>query len=172
MKCRIWLAVVLATLSSIQLASAADSDYTASIEPFLQEYFASRNSAMVIGLVDAQGSRLFSAGKLDNGTDGKVDGDTEFFIGSVSKTFTALLLQEMVDRREVKLDDPVSKYLPDSVRVPTHGGKEITLLDLATHGSGLPMNPDNMTGADDREQYESYTVEKMYDFLSHYKLKR
>jgi CubicO group peptidase (beta-lactamase class C family) len=127
---------------------------------------------MVIGLVDAQGSQLFSAGKLDNGTDGKVDGDTEFFIGSVSKTFTALLLQEMVDRGEVKLDDPVSKYLPDSVKVPSHGGKEITLLDLATHGSGLSMNPDNMTGVDDREQYESYTDAKMYDFLSHYTLKR
>jgi CubicO group peptidase (beta-lactamase class C family) len=173
MKRHIGFAVILLALVSAQLAAAEeDGDYAASIGPFLREYFAQRNSAMVIGLVDTQGSRLYSAGMLDNGTENKVDGDTVFFIGSVSKTFTALLLQDAVDQREVKLDDPVSKYLPDGVKTPSRGGKEITLLDLATHGSGLPVNPDNMTGADDREQYESYTVQKMYEFLSQHSLKR
>jgi CubicO group peptidase (beta-lactamase class C family) len=72
----------------------------------------------------------------------------------------------------MKLDDPVAKYLHSSIKMPTHGGKEITLLDLATHTAGFPINPDNMTGANDKEQYETYTVEKMYAFLSDYKLTR
>jgi CubicO group peptidase (beta-lactamase class C family) len=101
-----------------------------------------------------------------------VNGDSVFFIGSVSKTFTALLLLDMVDRGEMKLEDPVAKYLPKSVKMPTYGGKQITLLDLATHTAGFPVNPDNMVGKNDRERYESYTVERMYAFLSSYKLSR
>ncbi len=72
----------------------------------------------------------------------------------------------------MKLDDPVAKYLPTSIKMPTHGGKEITLLDLATHAAGFPGNPDNMTGANGKEQYETYTFEKMYAFLSGYTLSR
>jgi CubicO group peptidase (beta-lactamase class C family) len=130
------------------------------------------NACMVIGLADAQGTRIFAAGKLDNGTERAPDGDTVFFIGSVSKTFTALLLQDAVERGEMKLDDPVAKYLPPSVKMPARNGKQITLFHLATHSAGFPVNPDNMTGKDAKEQYESYTVEKMYAFLSSYELPR
>jgi CubicO group peptidase (beta-lactamase class C family) len=152
------------------VSAAAQNRFTdgeaAGIEAFLRDTFRPTNSCMVIGLVDEGGSRVFSAGKLDNGTDAKADGDTVFFIGSVSKTFTALLLQVAVERGEMKLDEPVAKYLPRSVRMPARGGKEITLLHLATHSSGLPVNPDNMTGATEKEQYEGYTVEQMYAYLA------
>ena len=46
--------------------------------------------------------------------------------------FTASVLADMVTRGEVRLDDPVAKYLPDSAHVPSRNGKQITLLDLAT----------------------------------------
>ena len=99
---------------------------------------------IVVGIVDEHGSRVVSYGKLNNGTDEHVDGDTLFEIGSVGKTFTALLLQDMIERGAMKLDDPVAKYLPESVTMPTHAGKEITLRHLATHTSGLPGIPDNL----------------------------
>ena len=111
-------------------------------------------------------------GTLDDGTGQAPDGDSVFFIGSVTKTFTGLLLADMAARGEVQLDDPVAMYLPESVHVPTKGGKQITLLHLATNTAGFPMNPDNMVGADVREQYESYTVEKMYDYVEHFQLSR
>ena len=140
------------------------------IKAFLRDNFHQTNAYMVIGLVDEHGSRIFNAGKLDNGTE--VNGDTVFFIGSASKTFTTLLLEDMVQRGEMKLDDPVAKYLPKSVKTPARGGREITLLDLATHTAGFPINPDNISGANVRDQYETYTVEKMYAFLSGYTLSR
>lgn len=93
---------------------------------------------LVVGIVDQQGTHLVSYGKLDNGTDAEVNGDTEFDIGSVTKVFTGLLLQDMVDRGEMNLNDPLQKYLPASVKAPTYHGQQITLLDLATHTSGLP----------------------------------
>jgi CubicO group peptidase (beta-lactamase class C family) len=64
-----------------------------------------------------------------------------FEIGSVTKVFTALLLAIAVQRGEARLDDPVSEHLPDGSRVPRRGDGEITLLDLATHTSGLPRLP-------------------------------
>jgi CubicO group peptidase (beta-lactamase class C family) len=150
----------------------ADDHYLQSIETFVHSRFDKKTDCMVIGLVDEHGSTTISAGSLDNGTDQHANGDSVFFIGSVSKTFTTLLFQDMVDRGELSLNDPVEKYLPKSVTIPTHGGKEITLLDLATHTAGFPINPDNMTGKDFKEQYETYTVEKMYAFLSAYTLRR
>jgi D-alanyl-D-alanine-carboxypeptidase/D-alanyl-D-alanine-endopeptidase len=169
--------IIVAGLMSLglltpQVRAAADGDYVGSVNAFLQDNFRGKNACIVIGLVDAGGSKTFAAGTLDNGTDRKVNGDTVFFIGSVSKTFTTLLLQDMIQRGEMKLDDPVAKYLPKSVRMPTHNGKQITLLDLATHTAGFPGNPENMTGRDVKEQYETYTVEKMYAYLSSFTLTR
>jgi len=140
------------------------------IKTFLEKCVAGSKAAIVVGLVDKNGSSVLSAGTLDNGTDRPVDGDTAFFIGSVSKTFTSLLLLEMADRGEVQLDDPVAKYLPADVSMPTYQGKPITLRHLATQTSGLPFDPDNMKGADWREKFESYTVDEMYAFLGTFTL--
>ena len=128
---------------------------------------------IVVGIVDEHGTRIISYGKLDNGTDREVDGDSVFEIGSITKVFTVLLLQDMIDRGEMKLDDPVQKYLPASVRMPTYKGKPITLLHLATHTSGLPREVGNILSPRSwRNPGADYTVEQFYDFLDHYRLQR
>ncbi|MFF1695773.1 serine hydrolase domain-containing protein [Streptomyces sp. NPDC058257] len=66
--------------------------------------------------------------------------DTRFEIGSLTKTFTALLLAEMAARGEVALDDPISRFLPRAA-APHLQDSRITLLHLATHTSGLPRLP-------------------------------
>ena len=157
-----------------RFAAAEQNDFIAAnageIKTFLQENFANANSGMVIGLVDEHGSRIFSAGNLDNGTTAPVNGDAVFEIGSITKTFTALLLLDMAGRGEMKLDDPVAKYLPASVKVPMRDGKEITLLNLAAQDSGLPFNADGLSGKDWVARYDAFTVENMYSFLSGYTL--
>jgi CubicO group peptidase (beta-lactamase class C family) len=166
----------VAVLFTGQLVTSGQDNFTDAeadgIRTFLHDHFSQTNAAMVIGVVDQGASKVFTAGALDNGTGGEVNGDTVFFIGSVSKTFTALLLQDAVEHGELKLDDPVAKYLPSSVKFPTWHSRQITLVDLATHSAGLPGNPDNMTGKDVKEQYETYTVKKLYGFLSRYELPR
>jgi CubicO group peptidase (beta-lactamase class C family) len=95
-----------------------------------------------------------------------------FEIGSVTKTFTATLLADMVKRGLISLDDPVAKYLPKNVKMPARGGKEITLLDLATQRSGLPGMPSNFNPADPDNPYADYTAKKLFEFLSSYVLPR
>jgi len=65
-----------------------------------------------------------------------------FEIGSVTKVFTGVLLADMTLRGEVELDDPLTRHLPDPVPAWRH--REPTLLELATHRSGLPNTPHGM----------------------------
>lgn len=92
-----------------------------------------------------------------------------FEIGSITKTFTATLLADMVLRGEVRLEDPLSLYLPANVRVPTAPGRPITLLDLATHRSGLPNTPEEMQVGPVIPEDE-YSHEDAYEFLRGYEL--
>jgi len=82
------------------------------------------------------------------------------------------MLADMAVRGEVTLDTPVQKLLPDSVKVPSRNGKQITLLDLSMHVSGLPRNPTNIHPADDANPFADYDTPKLYEFLSSYTLKR
>jgi serine-type D-Ala-D-Ala carboxypeptidase/endopeptidase len=123
---------------------------------------------IVVGVIEPNGRRVVAYGNLANGDPRTLDADTIFEIGSVSKVFTSLLLADMVNRKEVTLDDPAAKYLPENVKMPERGGKSITLLDLSTHSSGLPGLPGNLkltanTNAD-------YSVDDLYQFLSGYTL--
>ena len=66
-----------------------------------------------------------------------------FEIGSVTKVFTALLLADMVCRKEVALEQPVRELLPAELQ-PAAREPQVTLLDLAIHHSGLPRLPRNL----------------------------
>jgi serine-type D-Ala-D-Ala carboxypeptidase/endopeptidase len=94
------------------------------------------------------------------------DGDTIFEIGSITKVFTSLVLADMIERGEVNADDPVSKFLPKTVVVPSRNSPQITLLDLSMQVSGLPRLPDNMKPADPGNPYADYDPPKLYDLLS------
>jgi CubicO group peptidase (beta-lactamase class C family) len=145
----------------------------ADIKAFLHANFASTNAGMVIALLDASGSRVLAEGRLDNGSDDTVNGDTIFEIGSITKTFTSLLVLDLVAQGEMQLNDPVAKYLPKSVTMPTRLGKEISLLNLAAQDSGLPFNADNLhvSSGDWVRAFNAYTAEDMYAFLSGYTLR-
>jgi CubicO group peptidase (beta-lactamase class C family) len=90
----------------------------------------------------------------------------------MGKLFTGSLLAQAVLNGEVSLEDPISMYLPEGVTAPEYEGKPITLLDLATHTSGLPHMPDNFHPKDPSNPFVDYTLDQMYDFLSGYRLTR
>jgi D-alanyl-D-alanine-carboxypeptidase/D-alanyl-D-alanine-endopeptidase len=104
---------------------------------------------MVIGTISPDSQRIISAGRRSSDDSRALDGDTVFEIGSVTKAFTAFLLAEMAEKHELALNDPVAKYLPAGFKVPERNGKTISLLDLATHTSGLPFMPNESAIASD-----------------------
>lgn len=61
--------------------------------------------------------------------------DTKFRLGSISKQFTALLIVKLAEEGKLKLDVPITTYLPD---YPKENGDKITIHNLLTHTSGIP----------------------------------
>lgn len=86
-------------------------------------------------------------------TYGEARRDTLFEIASISKTFTALLLAQMVDEGRVRLGDPV-------------GRGDFTLQELATHRSGLPAMPTNLHPADPRNPWADYDEPALRQWLA------
>lgn len=128
-------------------------------------------SSIVMVEVSEKGTRFVNFGKLSkDNLSANADENTIYEIGSLTKLFTGTLLAEAINRGEVKLDDPISKHLPKSVKSPSFNGKEITLLDLATHSANLPEMPDNINQKGDEDPFANYTVQNLYDFLSSYKM--
>ena len=133
---------------------------------------AKQSVGIVVGVIEPSGRRFVSYGSLAKGDKRRLDGDTLFEIGSISKVFTSLLLSDMVERGELALTDPIAKFLPADVKVPERGGRSIVLQDLSTHTSGLPRLPTNMSPKDQANPYVDYSVEQLYQFLSSYTLTR
>ena len=90
--------------------------------------------------------------------------DSIFEIGSITKPFTALALARMAEEGKVRLDLPV-RALVLTARLPEPIGSEITLLDLATHHSGLPPLPWNLRPRDMANPYADYDAKQLYRFL-------
>jgi CubicO group peptidase (beta-lactamase class C family) len=67
-----------------------------------------------------------------------VDEHTLFAIGSISKSFTAMALGQLVDEGKLSWDDPVTQYLPYFQLHDPYVTREFTLRDLLSHRSGLP----------------------------------
>jgi CubicO group peptidase (beta-lactamase class C family) len=177
---RLPLAVI--ALSSMALAqSSAKSPFLtdAEIRVMLVERIdrEHRGVGIAVGVIDVDGRRVLAHGTLGKGDARPVTGDTIFEIGSVTKVFTALVLSEMVQRGKVELTDPIQKFLPEKhngkdVTAPERAGRKITLVDLATHTSGLPRLPHNLGMKDFANPYANYSVDRLYEFLSEYQLPR
>lgn len=127
---------------------------------------------IVVGVIEPTGRRVVAYGNLAAGDPRTLNGDTVFEIGSITKVFTSLLLADMVEHGEVALADPVAKYLPATVKVPERRAEQITLEDLATHKSGLPRMPENVDPRDPGNPFAEYSVSRLYEFLSSYRLPR
>ena len=132
-------------------------------QPFIDD---GRAMGLVVGVVSPEGTHVFGYGRKLKGEDGSPDGDSLFEIGSITKVFTGLVLAGMAEEGLVKLDDPVRTLLPEGVKVPARGDKEITLLNLSTHSSALPRVPLALLFAGLENPYAKFQPEQLYEALA------
>ena len=116
------------------------------------------NAGVTIGVVQHGVRKILAYGAT------KVD--SVFEIGSITKTFTGLILAQMVEQKKVRLDEPVRALLPAGTVAAPASGPEITLLDLSAQRSGLPRMPDNFKPADPNNPYVDYDKTLLYAFLA------
>jgi len=92
--------------------------------------------------------------------------NTLYELGSISKAFTGVLLATLLEEEALFEDAAVSTLLPSSVLVPARNGVVITLGDLASHHSGLPRLPANLSPSDASNPYADYSVTQLYAELT------
>ena len=125
---------------------------------------------MVIGIIKEDGTTFYKGGTLGVNDKRPIDENTVFETGSITKIFTSFLLATMAKEGEVKLDDPMQKYLPSYVKVPTFNGTKITLDHLSKHTAGFAYVPENFLMSDPYNPWCEYTVDYIYDMINNTKL--
>ncbi len=136
------------------------------------------HAGITVGVVQHGQRRILTYGTGESGS--------VFEIGSITKTFTGLILAQMTEQGLVRLDTPVRELLPPGIVVhpgavsetvvstalpPGNVGnptplREITLLDLSDQHSGLPRIPDNFHPADPKNPYADYNAQRLYEFIT------
>ena len=155
--------------ASVHAEPLPEQDIPALLQARVKE---TQGTAIVAGIIDAQGRRFYSYGPADTVSGKPVDEHTLFEIGSVTKLFTSLLLADMAVKGEVSLDDPVQLHLPPGVKAPQFREQPIRLLDLSLHRSGLPLDLSQSPLSPAEIIAQGYDIQSLYRFVSAYTLNR
>lgn len=147
------LAVGHPLLISCGRSNDAPLDYSYTISEMTkyidEQMFKDKIIGAAIALVDDQRvvwSRGFGYADAAKGI--PVTSDTIFEIGSTSKTFTAAMIMQLVEQNVVKLDDPLTKYIPRLAVGAALGpyasaGGPITIRNILTQHTGIPGDLNN-----------------------------
>ncbi|MBK9284200.1 MAG: beta-lactamase family protein [Sphingobacteriaceae bacterium] len=102
-----------------------------------------------------------NAGKLP-------DSSSIFEIGSITKTFTGLLLAKAVKEKKINLNDDIRKFLPKGYENLQYKNKAILVEHLANHTSGLasvPSNISTLSNYDSLNPYQHYSKKHILEYL-------
>jgi CubicO group peptidase (beta-lactamase class C family) len=135
--CAVGIAVAAVTLA----ASVSAADFSASDALMLRLMSTHNVPGAAVALIK-DGSIVLEKGYgfRDLAAHAPVTTATLFNIGSISKSFTALGVAQLVDQHQVDLDAPVIRYIPDLRLTDRQATQSVTLRQLLSHTSGLPAD--------------------------------
>lgn len=146
---RILLVGVAVAIAAASHARPADT----LIQNSLKTWLADSPGGVAVAYIDKDGVGFAQAGRFSATDHRRLTPDTQFEIGSVTKTFTAVLLADAVRASRLALEDPIGAPFARS---------GVTYLQLATHTSGLPPLPTDMAPSD---QLNPYADEDLADLI-------
>jgi CubicO group peptidase (beta-lactamase class C family) len=154
--------------TSNPMRTAVDKKVDSAARLYIQK---ANTVGLSIGILRNGVITTYNYGETERGNGKLPNANSIFEIGSITKTFTATLLAYYAEEGKVKLTDPITKYLPDSVA----SNKElqgITLQMLSNHTSGLPRLPDNFENhsAYPKDPYRDYSKQHLFAYLKSAKL--
>jgi serine-type D-Ala-D-Ala carboxypeptidase/endopeptidase len=161
---------VLFLLLFLPSASICAQPIESLIDPLVAPYIESGNAMGISVGVVRKGERFAKGyGKLSESDPRSPNAETLFEIGSISKTFTGILLADAVEKGELKLNQPIQELLPDALELKLFDDKPISLQHLSTHVSGLPRMPTNFRPKQPDNPYADYTSDSLFAFLKKFK---
>jgi CubicO group peptidase (beta-lactamase class C family) len=149
------------------LKNKVDSALNAPLSTYMRN---KGNVGLSVGVYYAGKDYYYNYGETKLGNATLPGNRTLYDIGSITKTFTATLLALAVNEGKVTLTSPIISFLPDSV-ASNPALKDITLMQLSNHTSGLPRLPSNLEGSvtDSSQPYANYNTKLLFSFLKDFK---
>ncbi|HZD31334.1 MAG TPA: serine hydrolase domain-containing protein [Candidatus Angelobacter sp.] len=135
-----------------QTANSALTPTDQALDQFIESYMKAMNSpGLTLGTANRAGTvRVASYGFSNPGLKQPVEPDMLFHIGSITKSFVALVILQLREEGKLDLHKPILDYLPWLPIVTTYS--PVSVHDLLTHTSGLP-NPDSPFPSDSSTRY-------------------
>lgn len=155
--------------SNNPMKTALDLRVDSLVRPYIQ---LQHTAGITVAVIKNGKVETYSYGESKKGEKKLPDANkTMFEIGSISKTFTAILLADEAVKGKMSLEDPISKYLPDSIPNMAFKDVPITLKTLSNHSSGFPRLPMNLyqKGDDANNPYQNYDEKRMFTYLKNFK---
>ena len=158
----------LCTMVILTFHSAAQSNTDRELTTHIEQSIAAGNyNSMIITFINDNKTTTKSFGEITVGSGIKPDKNTLFEMSSISKTFLGSLVGILAERGEIKLDDPINNYLPPGVKLASMNGKEITILNLSTHFSGVPNLPtDYPIDKESNAPYTNYSIDDLWNSVN------
>jgi CubicO group peptidase (beta-lactamase class C family) len=140
-----------------------DSFITSKIEAVYKQ---TKVPGIFIGILQYGERKYFRAGFANVEHETLFDSSMIFEAGSITKTFTAYILESVLKEHSIAETASVINFLPDSVKENTTL-RSITFYNLLNHTSGLPRLPDNLdaTVKDQTQPYQNYTINDLFSYL-------
>ncbi|PHG45629.1 hypothetical protein COI54_18720 [Bacillus wiedmannii] len=110
------------------------------LKKYLKEYIDTNDlPGMIVGIQSGNSDiEVYSVGKADIYNNIDMDNTTRFKIGSITKTFTAAIILQLVEEKVININDSIIKYIPELSKKFTHIKLEdITIKKLLNHFSGI-----------------------------------
>ena len=135
------LAAVLVLIPLVQPVQAASSTGTsefATVDNYVQAQLdASRIPGLALGIVQGDQIVQLKGFGTANDSGSAVTPQTPFILGSLSKSFTALAVMQLVEASKIDLDDPVVRYIPWFRVADAVASARITVRQLLNQTSGI-----------------------------------
>lgn len=158
---------------SISTSNPLTSDLDKKVDVVVREYMMRVGAVgLSIGILEKGKTIFYGYGERERGRHQLPDENSIFGIGSITKTLTATLLACAVLDGKVTLDDPVNKYLPDSIPPLEFQGVPVTLRTMANHSSGIPRTPPNLRMKDTMNPFKDYDDNALFSFYKNFKMGR
>lgn len=150
-----------------RLSTALDRAVDQAVQPYISDL---NTVGLSIGILKDGKTYFYGYGETAKGSGRLPTKNTCFEIGSISKTFTATLFADAVIKGKVKQNDPINKYLPDSIHLLAFNNEPITLQTLANQSSGIPGLPDNfgLNQETMANPYKEYDESKLFQFYKNF----
>jgi CubicO group peptidase (beta-lactamase class C family) len=132
-------------LSDNPMKSPLDS----AVQNAVTGYMSNKHIAgLSVGVIAGGERHIYNFGETEKGSGRLPASQTLYEIGSVTKTFTGILLAHAVLEGKVRLDDDIRNYLNGKYANLQYGDQPIRVVHLSNHTSGLPSNPRLPDGTD------------------------